>query len=242
VNSSEGGEATPGGRAGRWKVIHAVAAFAAGVVASVVGYLAVAPGGVSTFEALAVVGGAQTVVTIAVVWMLARPVGREPLGLRMAPVDAGGLILGAALEIGLTWATYVVIRALFGGEAPVQGVVRVASEAHGALAQAAVLVVTVILAPVSEELVFRGILLRALQSRFGARWALVGSAVAFALVHLALDPSALAAVPALFVVGLVLAAQVQRSGRLGPALATHAGFNLIGVLALLYLQGVALAG
>ena len=34
--------------------------------------------------------------------------------------------------------------------------------------------------------------------------------------------------------GWVLAAAVQRSGRLGPAVAAHMGFNLVGVLALFY--------
>jgi membrane protease YdiL (CAAX protease family) len=61
----------------------------------------------------------------------------------------------------------------------------------------------------------------------------VSSAGVFALAHLALDFDAAAAVPALFVAGLVLAEVTRRRNRLGPAVLTHVGFNLVGVLALL---------
>jgi len=92
-------------------------------------------------------------------------------------------------------------------------------------------VTAVVLAPVAEELVFRGILLRSLARRFSPWAAAFGSAGAFALGHL-LDPNAALAVPALFVAGLVLARQVLVSGRLGGAIAMHAGFNLLSVLLL----------
>ena len=38
--------------------------------------------------------------------------------------------------------------------------------------------------------------------------------------------------PRFFIMGLVLASLTLRRGRLGPAIFTHAGFNLIGVIAL----------
>jgi membrane protease YdiL (CAAX protease family) len=72
-------------------------------------------------------------------------------------------------------------------------------------------------------------LLRALTHRLSSRAAIFGSAAAFALGHL-LDPNAGLAVPALFLAGLVLARQVLVSGRLGGAIAMHAGFNLLSVL------------
>jgi hypothetical protein len=143
------------------------------------------------------------------------------------------LFLGAALAVAVSWVTYLVVQVVSRGEAPVQSVVQVADEARGTAALVAVVVVTVLLAPVAEELVFRGVLLRALQHRFSARVTLFTTAAAFGLAHLALDPDAAVAVPALFVMGLVLAAQVQRRGRLSPAVFTHMGFNLLGVVALL---------
>jgi membrane protease YdiL (CAAX protease family) len=219
------------GQAERWKVSHAVFAFAAGLGASLLAALAVAAGGITSFEAFAVVGPAQSLATIAVVAWLARSPwsGREPLGLRFAPSDAWGLLAGAGLQIALSVILSWVVVVFFRGEAPVQDVVRVADEAVGLGTRVAVVGTTVLIAPVAEELVFRGILLRALARRFANGVAVVISAAVFAAGHL-LDPNALLAVPALFVMGLVLARQVVSSGRLGGALATHAGFNLLSVL------------
>jgi membrane protease YdiL (CAAX protease family) len=61
----------------------------------------------------------------------------------------------------------------------------------------------------------------------------------FALFHLAsVDLSShpviiLTLMVQLFIVGVILARMVQRSGRLGSAIFTHAGFNLVAVIALL---------
>ena len=222
------------GQAGGWQVSHAVAAFGAGVLASVAAAAAVWSGGVTVFEAFAVVGATQTLVTIAVIAWLARAPGRRPLGVRPAVADLRFVFLGAGLAVALSWATYVVIQAVFGGDTPVQGVVQSAGDAEGPAARWAVVVVSIVLAPVSEELVFRGALLAAVRRWLSARWAAVVTAAVFALTHLALDFEAATAVPALFVMGWVLAAVVQRGGRLAPAVAAHMGFNLVGVLALFY--------
>jgi membrane protease YdiL (CAAX protease family) len=234
TTTGEGDGGSHWGGAGLWRVSHAVAAFGAGVVASVAAAAAVWSGGVTVFEGFAVVGATQTLVTIGVVAFLARPPGRQPLGLRPRLPDLGWLLLGAGLVVALSWATYVVIQSVFGGDAPVQSVVQSVGEAEGWAARVAVVVVSVLLAPVSEELVFRGVLLQAVGRRLSVRWAAVVTAAVFALAHFALDFDAATAVPALFVMGWVLAAAVQRSGRLGPAVAAHIGFNLVGVLALFY--------
>ncbi|MBN2112516.1 MAG: CPBP family intramembrane metalloprotease [Acidimicrobiia bacterium] len=227
-----GGEPAGGKVSGDWQVSHAVAAFSVGVLASLAGAAAVLSGGLSVFESFAVVGGLQTLGTIITVLALGRR--REPLGLRPRPADGAFLLLGAALALGLSWATYLVVQWVFGGDVPVQGVVQVAEGAEGWPARVAVVVVSVILAPLAEELVFRGVLLRALGRRFSVRHTAVLTAAAFALIHLLLDFDAAPAIPALFVVGVVFALLVQRYGRLTPAVAGHVGFNLVGVLALLY--------
>ena len=220
----------PGSR--RWKVSHAAAAFGAGILASLVATALVWPGGVTVLETFAVVGPAQTLVTIAVVAWLRRAPGRPPLGVRPAGLDALGVLLGIGLAFGLSYLTWVVMR-LLGSEVPEQSVVQVADRAVGLGTRAALVITAVLLAPLAEELVFRGILLRALERRLSGNAAGLVSAAAFALVHLALDPMAWAAVPALFVVGWVLATAMQRTGRVSFAVAGHLGFNLAGVVALL---------
>lgn len=219
----------------RWKVIHAVAAFAGGIVASLLAALAVASGGITAFEAFAVVGPAQALGSLGVIAALARfpRPGRESLGLRFVPVDGWGLPLGVALQFGLSLILSLVVVIFLGGEAPVQDVVQIVDEAAGSGTRAAVVVTAVVLAPLSEELIFRGVLLRALDRRYPGWPAALGSAGAFALGHL-LDANAALALPALFVMGLVLARGVQSTGRLGGAVAMHAGFNLLSVLLLFF--------
>lgn len=210
-----------------------MAAFGAGVAASLAAFIAVRGGGTSVFEAFAVVGATQTVVTIGVVAWLGRAPGRELLGFRFAAIDVGGLLVGAGLEVVAGILIYLVVELVFGGHAPVQSVVRIADQADGLGTTVAVVAVTVVAVPLAEELVFRGVLQRALEHRFKRAVALFGTAAIFALTHVALDIDAAIAVPALFGLGLVLGLLVQRTGRLGPAIFTHAGFNLVGVLLLL---------
>lgn len=92
---------------------------------------------------------------------------------------------------------------------------------------AAVLVVG---APVVEELFFRGLVMRALTRRFGPAWGLWGAAVAFGVAHFELLQF-----PALVIVGAVFGWLAQRSGRLGPAIWSHAAFN--GVVVVLLVAG-----
>jgi membrane protease YdiL (CAAX protease family) len=91
--------------------------------------------------------------------------------------------------------------------------------AHGS-AVAFLAVLVVVCAPVVEELFFRGLLLRSLARRFGNRWAVVGSALLFGLAHF--EPLQF---PALVAFGLVLGVVAVRTGRLGPGIFAHAGFN-----------------
>jgi membrane protease YdiL (CAAX protease family) len=101
-----------------------------------------------------------------------------------------------------------------------------AGQFHGA-AYAGFAVVVIVGASIVEELFFRGLVLRSLERRFGTGWAVVGSAAAFGVAHL--QPLQL---PALFVLGIILALLVTRTGRLGPAIAAHAAFNAATVVAL----------
>ena len=98
------------------------------------------------------------------------------------------------------------------GKVETQDVVEQFERARGpSLVLFAVLVVTV--APVAEELLFRGALLRALQRRMSPAWAAFVSALAFAAVHPLSSPTigSVIAVPALFALGLVSAAAAIRN-------------------------------
>ncbi len=87
---------------------------------------------------------------------------------------------------------------------------------------------TVILAPVAEELAFRGAALTALSQRGRFVSALISAAV-FAAYHINL-----AQFPYTFVLGFFLALLAQRSGRLLPCITLHAANNALTLAATYY--------
>jgi membrane protease YdiL (CAAX protease family) len=88
------------------------------------------------------------------------------------------------------------------------------------------LVGAVVLAPVAEELLFRGILYQALRKHVGVALGIASSAVIFAGLHV--RP---VAAPALLMLGIGLAAAFERTRSLYPSMAMHAAYN--GVIILL---------
>jgi membrane protease YdiL (CAAX protease family) len=85
-----------------------------------------------------------------------------------------------------------------------------------------------ILAPLAEELFFRGYVFQTFERRYGGLWAYLFSAGLFAAVHANLA----AAVP-IFVLGLMLARIFQQSGSVVPGVIAHGVNNAIS-FALLY--------
>jgi uncharacterized protein len=82
-------------------------------------------------------------------------------------------------------------------------------------------------APIFEEIFYRGLVQRSFQNRFGPWPAVVVTALIFGLVHF--QPLQF---PSLALFGAVLSVLALRTGRLGPAIFAHMGFNLITVVAL----------
>jgi membrane protease YdiL (CAAX protease family) len=136
------------------------------------------------------------------------------------------LLAGVALQLAILPFLQVIVDVY--GKAETQDVVKQFEQARGpALVLFAVLVVTV--APVAEELLFRGALLRALQRRMTPAWATFVSALAFAAVHPLSSPTigSVIAVPGLFALGVVSATLAIRTGNLSASILLHAGFNLL---------------
>jgi membrane protease YdiL (CAAX protease family) len=86
----------------------------------------------------------------------------------------------------------------------------------------------VVLAPVAEESLFRGLLFARLRASNGRALAYVVSALGFALIHA--NPAGLAIYGWL---GLCFAFALERTGRLWPAIAVHMGNNAFAFAALL---------
>ncbi len=174
----------------------------------------------------------QTGAAVAILLYVARARGRGSLtsdfGLRARLGDAPFLLAGLGLAIVSIGMLQPIIE-LGDIEETSQDVKRTFDEATGA-GLGLLVIAVLVLAPIGEELIFRGVLLRALQRRISSDQAIFASALAFALVHVALDPGAGFGVPALLLLGLVSGWRAVATGSLSQSIWLHAGFNLLAVL------------
>jgi uncharacterized protein len=183
----------------------------------------------------------QGVGIVGALWLVARVKGRGSLAdfglVALLPGDRWSramawLLGGVALQ--LVFLPFLQVLVNVHGKVETQQVVEQFERARGPnLVLFAVLVVTV--APLAEELLFRGALLRALMRRTTPAWAAFGSALAFAAVHPLSSPTigSVIAVPGLFALGLVSAGVAIRTGNLSASILLHAGFNLLTAVAVL---------
>jgi len=89
-----------------------------------------------------------------------------------------------------------------------------------------------VVAPLVEELLFRGLLLRSLLRRTTAVLSVVISSVTFAVVHL-LDPSTAALMAPLLLLATIAGIRAVRTGELSQPILLHGGFNLLSAVLLL---------
>lgn len=89
-----------------------------------------------------------------------------------------------------------------------------------------------LLAPIVEELLFRGLLLRALLRRTSPVAAVLISSVVFSAVHL-LDPSTLPLMTPLLLLAVISAIRAVRTGDLSQSILLHVGFNLLSAVVLI---------
>lgn len=126
-------------------------------------------------------------------------------------------VLGLALRFAGAWLTRIVPST---GVAPVEELVSMPS---GMLAFACV----ALLAPVAEEIFFRGMIYGALEKRFGSGAAIAGSTLLFGLVHLPQQWGAWGAFASVLLLGLCLGLLRRYSGSTRvPALA-HLAHNAV---------------
>ena len=169
----------------------------------------------------------QLTVVLAVVYVT-RLKGQRSLaadfGLVVRLRDAKALVVGATLEIVLTLGLLPILQ--LDPDAKNQQLLSDLKDHRDAATIVLFVIGAVILAPIIEELLFRGLLLRALLRRMAPVTAVLVSAVIFALVHYIGDPNTLPFLPALTGLGAVLAVVALRSGELSTSIFIHAGFNL----------------
>jgi membrane protease YdiL (CAAX protease family) len=219
----------------RWGLGDFVWIYVAGIVASVVG---ASIGFAITGDTSAHIGAVTTALStfgqfgtwFALVVLIARTKGRsvrEDFGLTLqlrdwwAPFAGLGLfLLGSAL-------IYPLVNIVNAHQQVVDDL-----ERAGGAKLAVFAVVAAVVAPICEELLFRGLLLRALRRRMSPTMAVIVQALAFALAHPMLSPTLgdFAVVPALFLLGAVSGVVAVRRGDLSASILMHIGFNLVTTL------------
>ena len=169
---------------------------------------------------------------------------RSDIGLHFRWIDlAVGLGVGLALRLASV-VIAVMVTTIAG--APATGNSPLPLAGRSTIAVVVVSLATVLIAPVVEEMFFRGLGLRSVLASWGRHDARAGrpgrdrraaaavvTALLFAVLHLsevADGVSLLVLFPTLVLAGLTLAGLTLRSGRLGPAIVTHVVFNGTAVL------------
>jgi membrane protease YdiL (CAAX protease family) len=196
---------------------------------------------ISVLSALVILSGTQAGLVAVAVVFVAMPDALA--GLRLLPPANAvrsvliGLAAAVPAWIGASLIAYILTRLLeLLGVSPEAGVV---DQAVATLDPTVLILAVVLIAPVAEELFFRGVVFNAWLREYGARRAILGSAALFAVIHAnpatwdALIGSVVSVVP-IFGLGLALALLYHRTRNLVAAMALHAGFNAISItLALL---------
>ena len=172
---------------------------------------------------------AQSIGVIGMLAWVGRSKGRGGLasdfGLAIRVRDLGWVPVGVALAVVTGW-MLLPITELADLRSSSQEVVRQFEHANGVEIPLFALSVVVI-APLAEEVLFRGALLRGLLRRTSPGWAVFGSALLFALVHVLGDPDTYYYVPAFLALGLLSGWRAVRTGNLSQSIFLHMGFNLL---------------
>ena len=146
------------------------------------------------------------------------------------------LLLGVALLISALPMVFAVdyiasILLKVNSTTDVQEVVQIFENASTAAQRVPIVVLAVVIAPVAEELAFRGYLYAVIKRYFGAVPALILSGILFALIHLNL-----ASFFPLLVLASVFALAYELSGSLLVPMAMHALFNALSLLLIMVVQ------
>ncbi|MEN8040673.1 MAG: CPBP family intramembrane glutamic endopeptidase [Actinomycetota bacterium] len=227
----------------RWRYRDVIFAFLAGAIGSAFVAAGVVASGADPFDPVpfSLVFGAQAAFSLLAVWLLSQRRGSgtlaDDVGFIVNASDWWGVFAGMALQIAIALVTAPLLFRLWPDGPPTQGVAEIAESSKTMIEQIVVLAVVAVGAPIVEEIIFRGMLLSRL-ARSMRKWpAIIISAGIFAGVHL-VDPSAIAVVPGLFLLGIVLGWVALRRGDLSLAIALHSGINLLAAVTLLYGESI----
>jgi membrane protease YdiL (CAAX protease family) len=130
----------------------------------------------------------------------------------------------AAAVLGAFWLASSILVAIF-GEPPEQEIAEEIKSEDAALAVIGYVGLTCLIAPLAEEVFFRGLLFPVLRARVGVAWGVLVTGALFSVVHALGSP--VEALIVLFVLGSGLCLLYLRTGSLLPCIGLHALNNAI---------------
>ncbi len=136
------------------------------------------------------------------------------------------IIVGNLWEFALKYLHHIGLAPIYHA----QDLVNVFQDSSHIGTNIALILMAVVLAPISEELLFRMLIYRFLKGRWGARAALILSSLLFAFMHF----NILSFLP-LFLLGMLLCRAYEKSENIYVSMAFHALFNANNIL-LLFMQ------
>ena len=152
------------------------------------------------------------------------------LGLRMRATDIPlGLAVGVFCQLVMVPVMYLLLSELIGVKDVSAAARELTDRASSPISIILLFLIVGIGAPIAEEIYFRGMAQGIFGRRLRPLWAIVAAAAFFAATHL--QPLQF---PALLAFGVVLGAMRWRSGRLGPSIWAHLGFNVVAAASLVF--------
>ncbi|MDA2979997.1 MAG: type II CAAX endopeptidase family protein [Actinomycetota bacterium] len=218
----------------------AVAVFFGGILGATAVGVGVVAVGADGFEPIsfALVFVGQAGASLFLVFVFSKRLGSGSLAADVGLVARGSdwwaLLAGMGLQIGVAIVTYPLLQLMFPDGPPEQGVAGIAGDSETTLEIILILVSAAVLAPLIEEIIFRGMFLP-WAHRFVAKWpAILISAAVFSIIHPILDWDARGAAPGIFLLGVVLGWAAFRRGDLSLAIPLHSGVNLLAGILILW--------
>lgn len=156
------------------------------------------------------------------------------LGLRMRAIDIPiGLAIGVFCQLVMVPVVYLLLSRLIGVKDVSAAARELTDRASSPVSIILLFLIVGIGAPIAEEIYFRGMAQGIFGRRLSPIWAVLAAAAFFAITHL--QPLQF---PALLLFGVVLGVMRWRSGRLGPAIWAHLGFNVVAAASLVFGLGL----
>ena len=157
--------------------------------------------------------------------------GPEKMRIDLGVVGASPAAIAKGVMVGLgvcvAWVAAFVWLVPSNWGTPSHFIFDIAADSAAGLAVAAL--ITVVLAPLTEELLFRGAMLYGFRQRWGVRTSVGLMALIFAAMHISILDPYWPGVALTGVIAVVLAVLRLRTGSLVPAIVAHATYNAAGL-------------